>query len=57
MPHNSMDLYEPGKCAKCGEAIRNHYEPFGFCNWECHEEYHAAEAALENEEGEDDELR
>lgn len=44
MPHNSMDLYEPGKCSQCGNAIRNHGAPWGFCGDECQEEYDAAEA-------------
>ena len=35
MPHNSMDIYEPGRCAQCGKAIKDHGPPYGLCDAAC----------------------
>lgn len=42
MAHNSMDLYEPGRCSQCGKAIKDHGPPWGFCGWACKAKWGAA---------------
>jgi hypothetical protein len=42
MTLNSLDLYEPGKCSQCGNAISDHGPPYGLCDAACEAKYDAA---------------